>query len=165
MVSSASYECFAEGVFRSDWALSCWAVRPGKVFKLCQQNEESEQYRDRPTQVSVCGEYSKHNSGPNVDYIAACGCRKLVSEPKEVFTFPNASLYIVICSIVDNIPRYFVGLSVSIPVNGEAFPFAGKDYVNCCEMAGMGESNSRADGRARMKQKGKVKLHFASLVQ
>lgn len=53
MIFSALYECLAEGVFRSDWTLSCWAVWPGEIFKLCQQNEETEQYRDSPVQVSA----------------------------------------------------------------------------------------------------------------
>lgn len=163
MVFGAPYECFAEGVFRSGWALSCWAGRPGKVFKLCQQKEETA-LQDRPTQVSVHVKCSKHSSGPNVDDIAACEHRKLVSEPKEVFTFPTHH-YTLWLQHRRQYCKVFCGVKHFHPSKWGGFSFFWKYYMNCYEIAGMGESNYRAAERAGMKQKGKVKLHFASLVQ
>lgn len=104
----------------------------------------------------MCGEYRKHSSGPDVNYLTACECRKWVSVPEEVFYEPIILYYE--CNITDNVPRCFVALSISIPINREAFQFTGKRYMNCHEVVGTGGSNSRDVNRARVEQKGKVKL-------
>lgn len=104
----------------------------------------------------MCGEYLRHSSGPDVNYITACECRKRVSVPEEVFYEPIILYYE--CNITDNVPRYFMGLSISIPINREAFLFTGKRYMNCHEIVGTGGSNSRAFKRARVEQKVKVRL-------
>lgn len=53
-------------------------------------------------------EYSKHSFDPNVGYITACECRKLVSLSKEAFSEPIVLYYE--CNKADDVPGYSVEL-------------------------------------------------------